>query len=183
MLEFLKHDPDIAETVLEKFKRHTWYLNQEYAPLSLFSPNVDAQEKSAIAKKIYSFKPPSGKPKIGIPNVVEVNSEARVTYRLSDFVQNGSHYMFQQMKFGSKWLRKPVGEWSKDESFLEMERFVKTLLVTNDAAERGVKLLSDYAKSLTKNSKERDALLQVVEQNRRELPTCSKKAMSKYFGQ
>ena len=61
------------------------------------------------------------------------------------------------------------------------ENFYEWPSVTNDAAERGVKLFSDYANCLTTDSNEREYILQVVQQNRRELPSCSKTAMSKYF--
>ena len=91
--------------------------------------------------------------------------------------------MFQVLKFESSWLRKAVAEWRNDDSFLEMEKFVKTLLVTNDAAEHGVKLVSDFANSLTTDPKEREELLQVVEQNRRQLPDSKKSTLVKYLGQ
>ena len=36
MLQYKKFNPEIATAVLNKFMGHTWYLNLEYAPLSLF---------------------------------------------------------------------------------------------------------------------------------------------------
>ena len=37
MLEYKKSNETIATAVIDKFLGHTWYLNQCYAPLSLFS--------------------------------------------------------------------------------------------------------------------------------------------------
>ena len=43
-----------------------------------------------------------------------------------------------------------------------------TVKVVNDAAERGIKLASDYVQSLTKDSDVRQKLFQTVEYHRRE---------------
>ena len=58
MIEYKKIDAKIADAVLLKFKGHTWYLNQEYVPLSLFSNIVSDEEKEAIAKKLVQTTPP-----------------------------------------------------------------------------------------------------------------------------
>ena len=56
MLKFQEFDEGVATAVIEKFLKHTWYLNQEYAPFSLFSTNVDDQEKYEIAQKLSKYK-------------------------------------------------------------------------------------------------------------------------------
>ena len=48
-----------------------------------------------------------------------------------------------------------------------MKDFVNTMLVTNDAAERGIKLTSEYINILTKDHSERENLLQTVEFTRK----------------
>ena len=182
IIEFHAHDKDIAEIVLEKFLRHTWYLNDEYVPLSLFSDKVDDHEKAQIAKNLSKIRPkPPHEYLGGKLELVKLNPKR--AYNLSDFIGSESLYMFQVLNFENTWLRKPVAEWRNYESFVEMEKFVKTLLVTNDAAERGVKLVSDFANCLTTDPKEREELLQVVEQNRRQLPDCKKSTLVKYLGQ
>ena len=61
MLELLEQRTmkKIAQVALEKLRKHTWYLNQEYAPLSLFSSRVEGEEKSAIAEKLTQIEVPS----------------------------------------------------------------------------------------------------------------------------
>ena len=44
-----------------------------------------------------------------------------------------------------------------------MKEFVNTVLATNHAAERGIKITSEYIKILTKDHSERQKLLQTVE--------------------
>ena len=43
------------------------------------------------------------------------------------------------------------------------------MLVTNDAAERGIKITSDYINILTKDSAEKQNVLQTVEYTRRKM--------------
>ena len=50
---------------------------------------------------------------------------------------------------------------------------------TNDCAERGVKLVTDYSKSLTKDSQERSKIYQVVEAERRAKPDANKNTQNK----
>ena len=60
-----------------------------------------------------------------------------------------------------------------------MKKFVTNLLVCNDPAERGIKLISDYANSLTKNEEDRQQLLQVVEWHMKMYPDTKKSTLSK----
>ena len=41
MLEYQHFDKTVPNAVLENLRRHTWFMNMEYAPLSLFSSEVD----------------------------------------------------------------------------------------------------------------------------------------------
>ena len=50
--------------------------------------------------------------------------------------------------------------------------------VTNDVAERGVKMASDYATLLTKDDRMRDMILQGVEKSRRSFPDMRKKSLN-----
>ena len=67
--------------------------------------------------------------------------------------------------------------WSEDKDFLEMKNFISNIFVCNDAAERGIKLVSEYADVLTISSKGRKELLQVVEKHRKEYPDVNKSTL------
>ena len=71
-------------------------------------------------------------------------------------------------------LAMPVNSWNKSDSFLEMKNFAKSLKITNDTAERGVKMITDYAQTITKDESQRQALLQVVQEHRKLHPGQSK---------
>ena len=182
MLLFDEKDSDVAQAVLNKQCSHTRYMNQEFAPLNLFSSKIDDKTKSKIALKLSKLKSPktygSGQPS-AVP--ISNDKDEGLEYCVSDFVGNGSLFMFDNMKFGKDWLTKPVATWKNYPSYLEMERYVKTLLVCNDPAERGVKLVSDFANCLTKDSTEREYLLQVVEADRKQKRDTNKSTLFSPF--
>ena len=180
MLNYQKSNEVVANAVLLKMYGHTWYLNQCYAPFSLFSENVPDEEKAEIALKLSKVKAPK-KYSCGFPTPVPLDKlsvEDGLALKLSDFVDTESLFIFDEFGFKKEWLDKPVETWQNYQSFKEMQNWVKTLKVTNDAAERGIKLVSDYCKILTKDPEDLQNLLQVVEQNRREYPDVNKKTLN-----
>ena len=181
MIAYKEFDNEVADAVLDKLTRHTWYLNMEYVPFTLFSKLVPEEEKAEIAMKLSKVKPPK-KYKGGYPSEVQVlkDYEFGANYKLSDSIMYGSLYLFDTLKIDREWLDKPIAQWEEYDSYLEMEDFVRNLLVTNDAAERGIKLCHDFAKSLTKDAQEMQDLLQTVEKNRQELPNANKSSIVKY---
>ena len=74
------------------------------------------------------------------------------------------------LNFDRSFLTLHVSEWEKSESYNSMKDFVHHLKVTNEAAERGIKMISEYANCLTKSESERQAILQVVQCHRRYHP-------------
>ena len=116
-----------------------------------------------------------GHPTVELPK----SAKTGLSVRLSDLVGQGSLYMFDRMGFNQEWLHQPINQWSDFDSFQEMKKFVTNLLVCNDPAERGIKLISDYANSLTKNEEDRQQLLQVVEWHRKMYPDTKKSTLSK----
>ena len=189
MLKYRKNEPEIAEAVLKKFLGHTWYLNQEYVPLSLFSKRVSDKEKSEIAKQLSELPPmPITKAtkntkgySLGQPWPVSLSHDTDIGLRreLSESVMGGSMFLFDILNFEKGWLQKSVSDWDSDAGFCEMRSWVHNLKVTNDCAERGIKLISDFANSLTKNPEDRQNLLQVVERHRNFYPDVRKATLAK----
>ena len=62
------------------------------------------------------------------------------------------------------WLALPPAQWDSNPDYMEFRNFARAV---NDCAERGVKLATDYSKSLTKESQERSRIYQVVEARQR----------------
>ena len=62
------------------------------------------------------------------------------------------------------------------------KEYISILKVINDAAERGVKMLSEYLLILTKDEDLRGKIIQVVEHNRRQLKKGTKASFFDKFG-
>ena len=152
---------------MDKINKHTWYLTDRFIPFCLFSELISDEEKQEIALALINVNPPL-EYKGGKPEVVKLSTNENVVerYRLSQFIKSGSHYMFDVLGFDKTWIDQPVANWRDYEGYLEAEKFVKSLLVVNDAAERGIKLISEYINKLTKDPDERQDLIQVVQYHR-----------------
>ena len=176
MINYLNVDREVAEVVLRKLENHLWYLTEEIVPFALFSkpPAMTSKLKQDIASKLLATPIPErlrlGKPLY--PNVRSYTS-------LVDLIGPESHTLFQSLNISTGWLERPVSDWSSDADFQTAESFVRSIKVVNDAAERGVKLISDFATIITTDPEQRQALLQGVENHRHKYPDFKKKTPSK----
>ena len=161
-------------SALATLDRHRWYLAPSVVLFSLFSDKVSDDTKSRMAARLLSFERPK-EPRIDLPEfpVVTEGSE------LWDFVKPDSWEFFDILKVKADWLTWPLTEWEESEDYRKARQFVTTVKVVNDAAERGIKLASDYAQSLTKDSEIRQKIFQTVESHRREKPDTKKSTANK----
>ena len=81
----------------------------------------------------------------------------------------------------SPWLSLPISDWKNHEGFKEVESFVRNILVVNDTAERGIKLISGYANCLTKNASESQEILQLVEYHRSKISDDKKSTIKRSY--
>ena len=95
-----------------------------------------------------------------------------------DLITPQSFKFFSILKLESDWLAKSPDKWVEEETYRKAMTYVRTAKVTNDVAERGVKLAADYAAILTKDDQIRDELLQGVERCRRQFPNFTKKTLN-----
>ena len=100
LVSYLNVDEEIANAVLDKLKRHTWFLNMEYAPFFLFSEFVSDREKHEIATALNNVRPPA-QYKGGYPSEVKLSRRPHLArnYKLASFVKSGSHFIFDTMNF------------------------------------------------------------------------------------
>ena len=61
--------------------------------------------------------------------------------------------------------------------YRKVRDFVKNMEVTNDCAERGVKIINDF-KDIAQDEEQRQFALQVIAKHRQQVPTISKKNLS-----
>ena len=65
--------------------------------------------------------------------------------------------------------------WEEDVEFQEAQAILKGLAVVNYRAERGVTLIQNFNKKLTKDEDQLQFLLQVVSEHRHQFPDCTKR--------
>ena len=79
-----------------------------------------------------------------------------------------------------EWLNIPSEHWHNFEDFKKAKHFVNSFLCTNDSAERGIKLITDYKDSCF-GIEEREYLAQVVEKHRMSFKATSGQASGQTY--
>lgn len=135
------------------------------------------QEKEEVAKKIYSF------PREKIPlgrDPFPLMTWPGTRPHLSSFVTGASWLLFDlaEAHDGMEWLQIPAELWHKFESYKRVEAFAEKLPVTNDCAERAMSMIKTFIDGV-KDEGEKQDLLQVVQEWRRNIPDLSKESLSK----
>ena len=176
MLQYKQHDYELATSALKKMNNHRWYLTQELVTFTLFSSH-DSMTKSAkekLAVKLSETEKPDsyrkGKPVFPVINAATV---------LTDLVGPESHFLFDALGVECDWLTTPADTWEDNDSYRNAQKFVRSVKVTNDVAERGVKLMSDFATQITTDPEQRSCLLQVVEYHRNKFDSFKKATLNK----
>ena len=175
LLRYELVNKNISESAIRAFSRHFWYLTAELVPLALFSIKTPMSERQAVADKMIQLQPPNvlqspqnrfgfgwGKPQ-WFPKSVTLSTQ------LCDFVTADSWFTIHRLQIDSSFLRLPVIEWETSDAYLASAVNVKAINVVNDAAERGVKLSTDFLDT-ARSDKHFQNVLQVVEQARKKTP-------------
>lgn len=174
---FSRIDKQLGEAALKVQERHLWYLTPELASFAFFSDNVSEAEKEDAASKMMSFPPNM---KLGKPQfpTFQITLESN----LVDFISGRSWLIFNYFNSEeNKWLEQPASKWNEYANFRKMKESIENISVVNDPAERSVKLIEDFACKVTKDEKQRQYLLQCVEDHRKNKPSLRKKsAFSKF---
>ncbi|KAK0055102.1 hypothetical protein Bpfe_015393 [Biomphalaria pfeifferi] len=156
-------DHDISIAAQKILQNHTWYLSDETVSLALFSDEVFPIEKQKI---ITGFGiEPSERHVRGDPSLLQIEDVS-----LGHFSKRRSQNLLTKLQIGHSFLVLPPEQWNDNTDYQKGKQRINDLRVVNDTAERGVKLFEDYNRLLTKNEKEKQFILQVVEANRKVIP-------------
>ena len=172
LLRYRTVDCEVADAALAVMNRHLWYLRPQTVVLSLCSEKLSAAEKEEMAIKLS-----------GLEETDDYSNDDMVIQhatRLSDLIDERSWMLFKEHNVcGTAWLTSPAEEWEKDEEFIKLKEFSRSLKVTNDVAERGIKLMSDFIGSVTKDEQQLQDVMQLVEKHRKQIKSFSKSALMK----
>ena len=163
----------IAAPTSKKFGLHLWYLSEELVGLALFDARLPVSCKRLMLSAMEEEAPEHP------PKRPTIKSDSFLGNRgLEQFCTSNSKKLFQLLRLPETFLAKDPSEWEEDESYQQGMETLKGLAVVNDRAERGVALIQDFNKTLTKDEDQLQFLLQVVSEHRRRFPDCTKRTLA-----
>ncbi|KAG7168695.1 hypothetical protein Hamer_G028045 [Homarus americanus] len=170
LLRYRAVDCEVADAALAVASRHLWYLRPQTVVLSLCSEKLSAAEKKEMATKLSCLEETN--------DYANDNLVIQQTTRLSDLIDERSWMIFKEHHVcGTAWLMSPVEDWEKNEEFMKLKDFSRSLKLTNDVAERGIKLMQDFIGSVTKDEQQLQDVMQLVEKHRKQMSGFSKSAL------
>lgn len=164
---------DVAKVATKALLRHTWYLSEELIAFGFFDDRIDIKTKARMVEAMRTkqgLQIPLKRPQVtGSPRSLSIE----------DFETTNTDRFFTILGIQSGWLEKEPCSWNEDSDYLASKQIVSGLSVVNDRAERGVALIVEYNQILTKHEGQKQALLQVVSEHRRQFPDSSKATVAK----
>jgi hypothetical protein len=159
--------------------RHRWYFIEKIAPFALFSPVLsDFDKKQVIRQLLRHEEDTSSCLQQGVPIFPQLSTSSPT--HLSSLIGAKSWLLFRLLHVDHSWMHLPPIQWMPLMQHImnEAAMFVHicrvNCKVVNDMAERAVKLITDFAGTITKDEQQRQYLLQTVEKHRREISNFTK---------
>ena len=178
MLSFSEFDIQLAFTVMDSM-----LVTEQWLIVCLADSHCPEEEKKAVATVLAKTRRPDtyipGKPEL--PE--EFWPESGEKPSLASFVGEKSWLLPSLLKLepeDMEWLLLEVHQWPLISGYRKFSEFVSELLVVNDPAERGVKLIQDFISTSTDEGLRQARLLSASEQRKKLSKDVSKKQMKGY---
>lgn len=162
---------DASQAAKKSFSNHLWYLSDNLVGFAFFDRELSNETKSAMVKKLqFQSNTKVNSKKANISSISDISQ-----INLDHFVSNNTENFFEIL-FGKvpEFLNKDPDTWILDPEYLMMETEIKHILIVNDVAERGVKLITDYNTILCNDEEQKQFILQIVENHRKRFPIITK---------
>ena len=163
----------VAMAAIQSFTNHLWYLSETMIGLALFDDEVPNDMKIAI---VSALEQQGSDVPIWCLDAKEVrkNLKAFVDKDLNDFVTLNTKQLFIALDIPLNFLHLHPSRWDTNGEYMYGRCKINSLKVVNDAAERGVALVQSFNALITNQEEQKQYLLQVVEQHRKEFPNANK---------
>jgi len=163
-------DCAIAKATSIGFSKHLWYLCEYLVRFLFFDQNVSIQVKRDMVAAL--DKPGSDHP----PKRITIDPTASAVGKMTvaDFVTRSSRRLFEVLNIESGFLLSDPDDWENRPDYRAATELVRNIKVVNDMAERGVALMQNFNKTLTKDEKQQQFILQVVERLQKLFPNSLK---------
>lgn len=129
------YDNEVAQTAINSFAEHLWYLGGELITLSLFSNQVSSAIKNKMRRRIQSDL--SNRDEQSLRFIMDDNILFE-DLSLEDFIQpSRSFFLFKLLEVSPEFLNQDASLWDNIESYVTIKNIVcSTITVINDGAER-----------------------------------------------
>lgn len=176
--EYRNFNKQISEIAIKKFCKHLWYLSEECIALTLFDDDVSYAMKQNIVEKIKNIDN-CDKETENLKRVHVRSSEINEFIRkeLHDFVTANTIDFFGRFGISPQFLQVDPLYWRDTETYQKAKDIVINIKVVNDTAERGVKLMEEYNRILTNDEQEKQYLLQVVTDYKKQFDSHNKSSL------
>lgn len=176
LIWYKRFDPAVAQAAMTALNRHLWYLTEEIAPFALFSTLLSDSYKKQIIRQLLRHEDESTSClQKGVPILPQLSTSSPT--QISSLIGAKSWQLFRLLRLDSSWMNLTPTQWVTDAAYNEAAMFVHNCRVVNDMAERAVKLITDFAGTITKDELQRQYLLQTVEKHRREIANFKKNTL------
>ena len=173
LMWYKRFDPAVAQAAMTALHRHLWYLTEEIAPFALFSTLLSDSNKKQVVRQLRRHEDDATSClQQGVPIFPQLSTSSPI--QLSSLVGAKSWQLFRVLQVDNNWMTLPPTQWVTDAAYNEAAMFVHNCKVVNDMAERAVKLITDFAGTITQDEVQRQYLLQTVEKHRREISNFKK---------
>lgn len=181
MIKELKHysviNQKVSKLAIAKFEDHLWYLGSELVVLSLFSDKVTDLVKRRMLEKMKTLDEGQWTTR----NWRLLDSSEIFEKDLDDLVDASSMSALKSLKIDIQFMfDNDVADWKNLDSYKSAKTIVDSLQVVNDCAERTLKLMTDFNDSFTSKEPEMQRAIQVIEDNRKRIPSMKKSVLSSY---
>ncbi len=143
-MHFQRIDAPLAFAAKASILRHLWYLTDSLVVFALFDGKLDWAVKEEMATALLQTQRPAQFPP-GKPAFPRQTLETIDNIQLPQLIGPRSWLLFHLLDADGDWLNIPPQQWDENQEFKQMSDIVRNLAVVNDAAERGVKDIQDYA--------------------------------------
>ena len=179
LINYKQMDPEISSAAVKKFTNHLWYLSPEPAAFAFFDDEVPIHMKQKLAAIMMTTEDCDEENQIKRYIVKNDDIHHLKEKDFSHFICAESKTFFSRFSISTDFLTHCPSTWKDDINFQRGLQIVKSIVVVNDVAERGVKLIQEYQNILSKDEEEKQCILQIVSDHRKKYPHATKSGLMK----
>ena len=157
---------NMGEAMKTRLEEHLWYLSEELVVMSLFSEKLDEPQKNRCRKEMLRHYKENLDHVTG-KLITPLLNNSKSTEISSLFGKESWRLLHLCGIKGRSFLEKPASSWEDDSDYKMLKNIVKNFVVVNDVAERAVLLAKTLQNKLTKNSKLKNTLVNIIPELRK----------------